>query len=47
MHGAQCEAVRMTGCSALNSTTANKADQGGQSLFLGVLHRQGNPFPHP
>jgi len=46
MHGAQFKAFGMTDCSALNSTTANKADQGGQSLFL-VLHRQGNPSPCP
>lgn len=47
MYGAQFEAVGMTDSSALNSTTANKADWGGQSLFLVVLHRQGNPSPHP
>lgn len=36
MHGAQFKAVGIADCSALNSTTANKADQGGQSLFLVV-----------
>lgn len=46
MYGAQFETVGMTGSSALNSTTANKADRGGQSLFPVVLHRRGNPSSH-